>query len=376
LNKRLVFPLLILLFLIFVAFFIYYLYRSYKYATTDAVFVQADTLVYASFTKVNGRIVKLYKKEGDEVKEGEVLAELEPEDYRSKVLALSAEIERVRKERESLEKEAERIAGSIPLNADKARLGMSRVLEEMRAVDEEIAAVKASLEQAERDRKRYEALFKEGLVSRQSLELVRTQEEELKHRIGALRAKKEALAKERQSLEKDLRLALNEERTVLSLRAKASALAAQEESLSKQLEELKFYYLNTKLESPVSGIIAKKFRSVGDVVSPGQPVFAIVDPKSFYVLVLLEENKLKGVVKGAPAKVRLDSYPDAEFEGEVEEVLAATAATFALVPRDISAGEFTKLAQRVPVKIRLKKGPMHLLRVGLGGEVEIKRIRQ
>jgi len=376
LNRRFVLFLLVLLFLVFLGFFIYYLYRGYVYATTNAVFVQADTLVYASFTKVNGRIVKLYKNEGDEVKEGELLAELEDQDYRNKVLALTSEIERIRKERISLEMEAERIRKSIPLYADKARLGMKRILEEMRSLDEESQAIKAKLEQTKRDRERYEALFKEGLVSKQSYEAVKTNEEELKHRIKAIQAKKEALSKEQESLERDLMLALKEEKTVASLKAKVDALVAQENALLRQLEELKFYHQNTKLLSPISGVIVKKFRSMGDVVSPGQPVFAVVDPKSFYVLVLLEENKLKGVVKGAKAKVWLDSYPGVEFEGEVEEVLAATAATFALVPRDISAGEFTKLAQRVPVKIRLRKGPMHLLRVGLGGEVEIRRVRQ
>ena len=61
------------------------------------------------------------------------------------------------------------------------------------------------------------------------------------------------------------------------------------------------------------------------------------------------------------------------FEGVVEEISPASAATFALVPRDISAGEFTKVVQRIPVKIRIKKGNLSLLRVGMGGRVEIKR---
>ena len=69
----------------------------------------------------------------------------------------------------------------------------------------------------------------------------------------------------------------------------------------------------------------------------------------------------------------LDAYPDKEFTGVVREVMPASAATFALVPRDISAGEFTKVAQRIPVRIEITGGDRSLLRVGLGGEVEIKR---
>jgi membrane fusion protein (multidrug efflux system) len=93
------------------------------------------------------------------------------------------------------------------------------------------------------------------------------------------------------------------------------------------------------------------------------------------VEVLLEESKLKGVQKGCKAYVRLDAYPNKVFEGVVEEISPASAATFALVPRDVSAGEFTKVVQRIPVKIRLTKGDMSLLRVGMGGEVEIRRAK-
>ncbi|RUM88989.1 MAG: hypothetical protein DSZ24_02330, partial [Thermodesulfatator sp.] len=113
--------------------------------------------------------------------------------------------------------------------------------------------------------------------------------------------------------------------------------------------------------------------AVGDVVGPGEPVYAVVDFSKLYVLVLLEETKLRGVRPGCEARIRIDAYPGVDFRGVVTAVLPATAAKFALVPRDISAGEFTKVAQRVPVKIRITQGPVKLLRVGLGGEVEIRR---
>ncbi|MEJ2689793.1 MAG: HlyD family secretion protein, partial [Deltaproteobacteria bacterium] len=89
----------------------------------------------------------------------------------------------------------------------------------------------------------------------------------------------------------------------------------------------------------------------------------------------LEENKLSGVKAGSSVVLRVDAYPDKKFNGEVTEVMPASAATFALVPRDISAGEFTKVAQRIPVRIAITSGDLSLLRVGLGGEVEIKRQR-
>jgi len=143
--------------------------------------------------------------------------------------------------------------------------------------------------------------------------------------------------------------------------------------LEKKKEDIENKLKYTVLKAPFDGYIGKKFVSVGDSVKAGMPVYSIIKKDSFYINVLLEENKLKGIRVGSKARIKLDAYPDEEFEGVVEVINYATAAKYALVPRDISAGEFTKVVQRVPVKIRITKGKMELLRVGLGGEVEIKR---
>jgi len=160
---------------------------------------------------------------------------------------------------------------------------------------------------------------------------------------------------------------------IQGLALRVSALEAQIRAEERALAEARVLLSYCRLKSPLSGYIAKRFHAVGDVVGPGEPVYAVVDFSKLYVLVLLEETKLRGVRPGCEARIRIDAYPGVEFRGVVTAVLPATAAKFALVPRDISAGEFTKVAQRVPVKIRITEGPVRLLRVGLGGEVEIRR---
>ena len=102
-------------------------------------------------------------------------------------------------------------------------------------------------------------------------------------------------------------------------------------------------------------------------------VYAVLDPQNIYIIALLEENKLDGVTPGDPVVIRIDAYPDQKYKGIVSQVLPASAATFALAPRDISAGEFTKVAQRIPVRINITEGDISLLQVGLSGEVEIRR---
>ena len=113
--------------------------------------------------------------------------------------------------------------------------------------------------------------------------------------------------------------------------------------------------------------------SQGGNIAPGRPVLALVNPKDLYIVALLEENKLEGVEPGSKVLIHIDAYTDQQWQGEVEQVLPASEATFALAPRDISAGEFTKVAQRISVRIRITSGPLEKLRVGLGGDVEIRR---
>ena len=99
----------------------------------------------------------------------------------------------------------------------------------------------------------------------------------------------------------------------------------------------------------------------------------MVDINSLYVEVLLEETKLKGVAPGCKAYFNVDSYSDKEFEGVVQKIYPASAATYALVPRDISAGEFTKVAQRILIRVNITNGDKSVLLAGMGGEIKIKR---
>jgi membrane fusion protein (multidrug efflux system) len=361
--------------LFFLSLFGYFIWKRYHYAVTDAVFVQADRLVYVSFPKINGKLIKLYKKEGDWIKEGEILAELEPFDYEKRVTQLEESVKEVSSQRASLFDSKRKLEREIILKIEQIQKQLESLQAKKRAQIAKLEAIKARLDLVRKDRLRLENLYKEGLISQQSLEAKETEEKELNHQLEAEKELLNSIERDIKALEKTRTLLENEIFTVKSLASQIEALKYKEKALLKQKEEALLYYEYTKLKSPITGVIAKKFHSEGDVIAPGEPIYAVVDPESFYILVLLEETKLKGIKKGAYARIRLDAYPGKVWEGEVEEILPASAATFALVPRDISAGEFTKLAQRIPVKIKITKGDRGLLKVGLGGEVEIKRVR-
>uniref|UniRef100_A0A7C4NTR0 Biotin/lipoyl-binding protein n=1 Tax=Thermodesulfobacterium geofontis TaxID=1295609 RepID=A0A7C4NTR0_9BACT len=116
-KKRVGFFILIALALFFLSWLIYFLWHRYHYAVTDAVFVQADNLIYVSFPKVNGKLIKLYKNEGDLVKKGEILAEIESTDYALKVAQLEKALKEVENQQSALGFNIAKLEREIPLKS-------------------------------------------------------------------------------------------------------------------------------------------------------------------------------------------------------------------------------------------------------------------
>lgn len=345
------------------------------YAVTDAVFVKADELSNVGFQKVSGRVIKLYKDLGDKVKKGEVIAELDPTDYALNIQNIKAKIESLEATKEQLKIQLARTSEELNINYSMSELSASEVEKRKQALQKQLAQVQAQLQLAKRDKDRYENLLQQGVIPRRTYEEADTRYKVLKEQEESLKKNLEEIAISHERSLKGINLSRIAFLKEKELQAQIASIEKEIESLKRQEEIAENDLLNTKLIAPFDGIVAKRYVSVGDVVGPGSPIYALVKPDSMYVEVLLEESKLKGVQKGCIAYVRLDAYPDKLFEGVVEEISPASAATFALVPRDVSAGEFTKVVQRIPVKIRITKGDLSLMRVGMGGEVEIKRVK-
>jgi len=343
------------------------------YAVTDAVFVRTDSLTSLGFNRVNGRLSKLDKKAGDTIHKGEVLAVIDSDVYRLKVQRLAAQLAEAEHEMGSRRIFLARLRKEVRLNEAIAKGKVEELSRQAAALRARGAAVQALILQLTRDRNRYKALYRAEAVSTQKAEDIATQlaakEEEKKslHEQGAALKESIKTARDQVKLAKARRTRVGETaRDIEALQEKVKALKAALAAAGDDLAEC-------RLKSPLNGRVAKRFFSAGSVISPGKVVFSVVDPRDIYIIALLEENKLAGVKSGAEVNVSIDAYPDQKFKGEVEKIMPASAATFALAPRDISAGEFTKVAQRIPVRIKITHGDTSLLRVGLGGAVEIKR---
>jgi membrane fusion protein (multidrug efflux system) len=146
-------------------------------------------------------------------------------------------------------------------------------------------------------------------------------------------------------------------------------------SAEAQVNEAKFNLGYTKIVAPVDGTVGKKSFEVGMLASPGQPLLGFVANKDRWVTANLKETDLDLVAVGKKATVEVDAISGKTFEGEVESISPATGATFTLLPPDNATGNFTKVVQRVPVRIKLQnltEAEIDRLQNGLSAEVKIR----
>ena len=132
---------------------------------------------------------------------------------------------------------------------------------------------------------------------------------------------------------------------------------------------------HTKVYAPRDGAIAKRWVVAGDVVKIGQPLFSLTDTQHIWITANLEETKVEHLKSGDPVSIHVDAYPDRKFTGSVYKVRASAAGQFSLLPPDNATGNFTKVIQRVPVKIWIdvpKSGEPLYLYPGMSVEVDIK----
>jgi membrane fusion protein (multidrug efflux system) len=126
-------------------------------------------------------------------------------------------------------------------------------------------------------------------------------------------------------------------------------------SAQTQLGVVESQLKNTKIYAPFDGIVARRWVIEGDVVQPGQPIFAVYESSNVWVMANFEETKLNSIHAGDTAQLSVDAYPGREFEGKVLLIGAAAASEFSLIPPNNASGNFTKVTQRIPVKLSIRE---------------------
>ena len=123
----------------------------------------------------------------------------------------------------------------------------------------------------------------------------------------------------------------------------------------------------TKIYAPSDGYISKRSVEIGNQIQSGQSLMSVVPLDDLWITANYKETQLERVKPGQKVKIKVDTYPDKAFDGQVNSVMAGTGAVFSLFPPENATGSYVKIVQRIPVKIILDKGtdPAHALRIGM-----------
>ncbi len=159
-------------------------------------------------------------------------------------------------------------------------------------------------------------------------------------------------------------------------RAQKNVALAQVNNSEAQLNVILTQLQNTKVLSPMSGVIARKWVMPGEIVQPGQPIFTVYDLQNLWVTAYFEETKLSAIRLNDRTEVSVDAFPGQTFSGKVVLIGAAAASQFSLIPPNNASGNFTKVTQRVPVRISItdppSSGGQPVYRLLPGMSVEVK----
>ena len=355
---------------------------------TEDAFIEAH-IVNVAPQAVSGRLCRFLVEENDHVKQGQVLAEIDPVLYRDKVHLARTKVDEAQAELRRQESSLARLRVAVPIQIEIAKrtlaaahADLARAKEALRLtadqVEKSIQEARAGLELAqadlvlaEQEYERFTALYK-----RQAVPLERSQQ--------VTRARDVALAQKNPAIAKLARA--EAERTQVSvarqavdaaekLAQKAQEGVALAETAHDQIREtelltaLKAEMVNearrglaaaedelgyTAIRAPFPAVVVKCYRHLGDFASAGSPVLSLYNPELMYATANLEETRLPGVSPGNPATLYVDAF-SRPFRGRLVWINKSAGAQFALMPRNIVSGEFTKVVQRVPVRIWIEK---------------------
>ncbi|MBS0335039.1 MAG: HlyD family secretion protein [Proteobacteria bacterium] len=318
--------------------------------STDAAYVQADTSVVAP--RVRGLVAEVMVRHNQKVHRGDPLVRIDPEEFDARVATAAADLMTAE-------------AGVQSARAALASLGPEQKLAEanVRAAAAVISAADAQRERADADRARYEQLVHEGAVAKRDADAYRAvaagaDSDVIKTRaqLDVSRNQAEVVAAKRATLEATLAQA---EAGVARARA-ALDLARQDQA-------------HTVVRSPIDGVVGDRQAEPGDYVQPGTRLMIVAPLQAPYVVANFKETQVARMRPGQPATVKVDALPGVALKGEVESFAPGSGSTFSLLPFEPGTGNFTKIVQRVPVRIRLDAGQKGLeaLRPGLSTTVKV-----
>ena len=336
-KKNKVMPIILIVIIVLSAFFGIqkYIYSQHHEDTDDAQF-EGD--ISPVLPRVSGFVTMLNVSDNMKVKEGDTLVKLDDRDYKIKLDQAQSALDNAIANVAVVK--ANNVASFANYETAKANLD----------------AAKIKVWKATEDYKRYEKLLADKAITQKLFDDTKADKESIEAQVEV--ANKQVAAAQRQDDAAGQQISY------------AQSIVAQRQA---DLDFAKLQLSYTTLVAPVSGIVSKKNVELGQFVQAGQSLFAIVLDSDVWVVANFKETQLEKMKVNQTVDIVVDAYKDKKIEGYIHSFSAATGARFSLLPPDNASGNFVKVVQRVPVKIKLKadKEILNLLRPGLSVRVVV-----
>jgi len=336
-------------------------------------------------TRVGGIVVEVRVADNQRVKKGDVLALIDDTAAKARFAQAEAAVKAAEAKAATAEVDARVANTNAAGNFDVASASRISAASEVTAARTQLAeasaavkAAEAAASQARVDRDRDAQLHSEGVVSEATLQTSKTRAQVAGSNLEAAKAH---LASQRAVVEKlqsrigeaNARVEQTKDLGTFDAQAKARAAASQADvavaKAARDVAALDVEYAT--IRAPQDGVLSKKSVAVGQMLAPGQAVGLLVTDE-FWVTANFKETQLQEMREGQVVKIEIDAFPDAAIAGELDSLAGATGARFSLLPPDNASGNYTKVVQRVPARVRLTKVPEGVaLRPGLSVSVTV-----
>ncbi|TKC04978.1 HlyD family secretion protein [Pedobacter frigoris] len=313
-----------------------YIYYSKHVDTDDA---QIDGDISPVVARVGGYVNQISFEENTLVHEGDVLVKLDDSDYKVKLE----------------QAQAGQQGANAGVGVSQSQIAATAANTSTAKANIEAARVKLDL--ANKDYTRYANLVKDGSITQQQFDQAKAQKESAEAALTAAKDQYTAAVKQVSTTQ--------------------SQLAVSSNGVTQRQSDVDFAKLQlsyTEIKAPATGIVSKKNVQKGQLVQAGQSLFSIVNENSIYVTANFKETQLEDITPRLKVRVEVDAYPDEDIQGEVYNFAPITGAKGSLLPPDNATGNFVKVVQRVPVKIKITKAPKDVLaklRPGMSVKVSV-----
>jgi len=340
-KKKPILPVLAVLLLALVGYFGWKWWQGRNWEETDNA--QVEGHITPVLPRVGGYVAQVRVEENQQVHRGDTLLVIDDRDLRAKLEQADADLAAAEEQTAGGGGQAVAQAAAAQAQAGAARAN--------------IAAAQANAEKARRDVDRLRPLAERNIVSRQQFDAVVAAAQAAEAQVRAARETASAAASQATAAGAGVRVT----------RSKIESARASRDAAALQLSY-------AVVVAPMDGIVARKSVEVGQMIQPGQPLMTVVPLNDVWVTANLKETQTRDLRVGDPVEVEVDAYPGHTFHGRLQSISPATGARFSLLPPDNATGNYTKVVQRIPVRVRFDGGqdPGHPLRPGMSAVVRIK----